>query len=213
VLVIDWKPLNSDWLASDFSYQFGVFRTYALQPSIRNEAMFMNPDAAGGHTSNMRLFLALAELNKHMALAVQSAWERDFRRFVRSCATEVRGEDRQRDDRLRTATVEGLGKALEEARGVRFAELPGGETLTKMVLVGNVVRHGDGPSCARLREVAPDLWLGNVHEGMEGVDLRDVADDLSIRTSVVEGFAETVADFWMRIIHTRSPPEPPPSSS
>lgn len=205
--MIGWHALKSDLLTGRFTYEFGVFEEYALRPSLENEAMMMDAEAPGGFGSNLRLGFAMAELNKHMALAVQSIWEAAFRRFVRSCAHEVLGEDSTRenhlrDAQLRKATVERLGAALQEIRGVALADLPGGATLLKMVLIGNVVRHGDGPSCAKLREEAPDLWLGNVHEGMDGVDLHDVADDLCIRTGDVARFAQTVSEFWLAVSET-----------
>lgn len=128
-------------------------------------------------------------------------------------AHEVLGEDGNRgnhlrDAQLRKATVERLGVALQEMRGVALADLPGGATLLQMVLIGNVVRHGDGPSCAKLRDEAPDLWLGNVHEGMEGVDLHDAADDLCIRSGDVARFAATVSAFWLGVNETYAAQNP-----
>lgn len=200
--MIEWKALKSDLMANSYHYEFAVFEEFALKPSMNNDTMVADPEAPGGHTNNMRLGFALGELNKHMALAVQSIWEAAFRRFVRACANEVLGEDSDRDQRLRRANVAELGKTLRDIRGVDLDDLPGGPTLQQMVLVGNVVRHGDGVSCAKLRETAPDLWLGNVHEGMEGVDLHDVADDLCIRDSDVLRFADVVGTFWAEVAQT-----------
>lgn len=59
--------------------------------------------------------------------------------------------------------------------------------LTELLLVGNVVRHGEGPSCERLRGLAPKLWAYALSAHVDIVSeappaserMRVTADDLS----------------------------------
>lgn len=50
-----------------------------------------------------------------------------------------------------------LGGCAEQA-GIDLAVNGLGDALTQMFVVANVVRHGEGWSCERLRAIAPDLW-------------------------------------------------------
>lgn len=69
--------------------------------------------------------------------------------------------------------------------------------LKELLLVGNVVRHGEGPSCDRLHRQAPHLWA---YEPSEYVDIVTAAPPVSermrIRDSDLARYVRAVGRFW-----------------
>ncbi|GAA4717248.1 hypothetical protein GCM10023325_12380 [Sphingomonas lutea] len=169
-------------------------------------AKLIDPSAVGSH--NLRVELALAQLNKHLALAVQSVWESHFRRWLRLCAKEL---DRPVAllRRIQIANTPKLDDLLFELRGRRMADLAGGQLLHELVLVGNVVRHGDGPSALRLNALRPDIWLNPPNPESEG-GLDDLASELAISVDRLEAYAQSVSDFWLAISSLSGPTEMDP---
>lgn len=45
-----------------------------------------------------------------------------------------------------------------ERAGIEVGRSESGADLTEMFMVANVVRHGEGSSCEKLRAIAPTLW-------------------------------------------------------
>jgi hypothetical protein len=71
------------------------------------------------------------------------------------------------------------------------------DDLKELHLVANVVRHGEGRSCAELRAVAPQLW------DSPPLDYYDLApgpvpasDELRIRPDDLRRYARAVVRFW-----------------
>ena len=66
-------------------------------------------------------------------------------------------------------------------------------------LVANVVRHGDGPSCAALTAVAPQLWD---YDRTEYVDINvgpsPDSEKIRIRSSDVTRYVRAFLRFWGR---------------
>ncbi|MBP2463796.1 MULTISPECIES: hypothetical protein [unclassified Rhizobium] len=74
-----------------------------------------------------------------------------------------------------------------------------GAELTEMFTVANVVRHGEGPSCERLRVMAPQLWSDTA---IDYVDLvpgpRLASEHLRIRKSDLIRYIGATTCFWGR---------------
>lgn len=81
--------------------------------------------------------------------------------------------------------------------------MPGGAVLRELILVGNVVRHGDGPSAAQLVEIAEDIWATAPTIG-DGTLSEENADKLVLTDARLKRYADAVQQFWFalsRAIH------------
>lgn len=97
------------------------------------------------------------ETLKAFALALQSLWERQLRDYVSGCAAELKlGEAVLAD--ARASQWQRVERAFLAARGIELSAFPSHRTLAELHLLGNVCRHGDGPSVAKLHALRPDLW-------------------------------------------------------
>jgi hypothetical protein len=69
--------------------------------------------------------------------------------------------------------------------------------LRELLLVGNVVRHGDGPSCTHLRNAAPSLWS---YEPCAYVDIvagpPRISELMRIQAADLARYARAGALFW-----------------
>lgn len=72
-----------------------------------------------------------------------------------------------------------------------------GEDLTQMFIAANVVRHGEGPSCDRLRAVAPELWE---HAATDYLDLLPgtpvASEHLRLRKADLARYIRATTRFW-----------------
>jgi hypothetical protein len=200
-----WRALEADWEISSFLIEYSYFKEFVVDHA--GDALaekLMDPDATGSH--NWRVALALSQLNKQLALAIQAVWESHLRRWLRSCAKELhRPASFLR--RIQLANITALDDLLLDLRLRRLADLTGNEVLQELVLVGNVVRHGDGPSAVRLNSLRPDIWL---NPPQLGSDLDDIANELSISDELLQAYAEAISDFWLAISALSRPPDPEP---
>jgi len=88
-------------------------------------------------------------------------------------------------------------RAIQDAGGSDMGKLNGFEALTEMFVVANVVRHGEGRSCERLRALAPHLW------DEESVDYHDLlpgtpvaSEHVRIRQADLERYIRATTRFW-----------------
>lgn len=72
-----------------------------------------------------------------------------------------------------------------------------GEALTQMFVVANVVRHGEGPSCERLRASAPQLWDDAATDYLDLLPGTPVASEhLRIRKNDLIRYIGATTRFW-----------------
>ena len=72
-----------------------------------------------------------------------------------------------------------------------------GADLSEMFMVGNVVRHGEGPSCEKLKTIAPQLWedaVDDYHDLLAGP--RIPSEHLRIRTLDLLRYIRATTRFW-----------------
>lgn len=150
--------------------------------------------AAGEEAASMREFLSrcAAQVDNHtaneaakaFALTLDGMFERQLSRWL--------GTHGAKYERLDSA----LGTAGAIA-SIDLAKAGIPDDLGELRLVANVVRHGDGPSCDRLKAKAPQLW-DNARD-----DYRDLApapvpasDELRIRAGDLRRYVCAIARFW-----------------
>ena len=72
-----------------------------------------------------------------------------------------------------------------------------GQKLTQMFVVANVVRHGEGRSCERLRALAPDLWDDDPVDYYDLVPGTPVASEhVRIRKADLMRYIHATTKFW-----------------
>lgn len=71
-----------------------------------------------------------------------------------------------------------------------------GADLTKMFIVANVVRHGEGSSCEKLKTIAPALWddTNDYHDLLAGP--RIPSENLRIRARDMVRYIRATTRFW-----------------
>lgn len=72
-----------------------------------------------------------------------------------------------------------------------------GADLREMFMVANVVRHGEGPSCEKLKTIAPQLWddaANDYHDLLAGP--RMASEHLRVRTRELVRYIHATTRFW-----------------
>lgn len=135
------------------------------------------------HTAN--------EAAKAYALTLAAVFERQLsvwsRAIVAGGGTAVKAKPRYEDLLEHCAIHAGLDL---EGPGLRA-------DLVELLLVGNVVRHGEGGSCDRLRAAAPDLWI---YAPSQYVDIvagePPVSELMRIRDEDLARYVRAAGRFW-----------------
>jgi hypothetical protein len=200
--------MEADLAIGSFVLEFGYFEEFVLAHAASAIAeRLVSHEEVGSH--NLRVGLALGQLNKQLALAIQAIWETHFRRWLLACAQERYGDGRY-DAEIKRATLEDLDQRLKDIRGAGLDDFPSGKRLKELTLVGNVVRHGDGPSAGKLLNTAPEIWMSDPAESDLSID--ECADRLVIDDVRLKLYADAVSSFWIaagRPLHAQYAMEPP----
>ncbi|AJA07287.1 hypothetical protein SKP52_01750 [Sphingopyxis fribergensis] len=131
------------------------------------------------------------EAAKAFVLTLAGLFERQMSRWARAT------EDAGGADMSRLTGFEPLVAGCAGQAGIDLAADGLGEALTEMFVVANVVRHGEGRSCERLRALAPHLW------DEESVDYHDLlpgtpvaSEHVRIRQADLERYTRATTRFW-----------------
>jgi hypothetical protein len=132
------------------------------------------------------------EAAKAYALTVAAVFERQLRTWARSIvassAVPPLGEN---------ARYEALLDLCATYAGLDLQRLGVAADLTELLLVGNVVRHGEGRSCNKLRRLAPTLWNYEPSEYVDIVtDSPPVSELMRIREADLARYARAAGRFW-----------------
>ena len=101
--------------------------------------------------------------------------------------------------------IEETRKRLLEDYGIDVATFSSWGKIEELRLVANCVKHADGPSCAQLKELRPDLFVPPfVKKETEEADLAFVGqvfqplagEDLYVSANDFEKYVEAVKGFW-----------------
>lgn len=135
-------------------------------------------------------------------LALQSLWEKQLRAYLEGCARDLKS-DPQVGTTIEKATWKQLDSIFEKLRGVPLTAFEEHTRLNLLQLLGNVCRHGSGPSLHRLAIEHPELWA---HEEKPELAIppplrppvepaRTVAG-LQISRALLTSLAAAVDGFW-----------------
>lgn len=140
-------------------------------------------------------------------LSIQSLWEQQIRSYLAGCEQELGINPFPVSNRRGANSVQTvywgdeLNIVFERLRDITLPSFASFESLDLLMLVGNVCRHGDGNSSARLWRVRPDLWPA-YHEP-DNEFLRSTLTDqappvqsLQIPREMLEDFVDKICLFW-----------------
>lgn len=164
------------------------------------DALTVHPELEHGEANSIDEFLDRAsaqadnytanEAAKSFVLTLAAVFERQLSIWARL----VRPESAQK-----RALFQDLLLACADAADIDLAVGDLGAELTELILVANVVRHGEGPACETLRAKAPVLWSDDTSDY---VDLlpgpRLPSEMLRIRRNDLFRYIRATTRFWGR---------------
>ncbi|QPI72210.1 hypothetical protein [Sphingobium sp. Cam5-1] len=131
------------------------------------------------------------EAAKAFTLSLAGVFERQM--SIWACAIHDLGQT----DMSRLRGFEALLAGCAREAGVDLAIDRLGEDLTQMFVVANVVRHGEGPSCDRLRALAPELWDDAATDYLDLLPGTSVASEhLRLRKADLVRYIRATTRFW-----------------
>lgn len=181
-------------------FQANLARLYerVIQPAT--DALVLHPVLKHGEAGSLGEFLDRAaaqvdnytanEAAKSFVLTLAAIFERQLSIWARANGlTDVAKLRVFQEQLLFCAGVASINLAIDDL----------GAELTEMFTVANVVRHGEGPSCERLRVMAPALWsdtAGDYVDLMPGPRLP--SENLRIRKNDLIRYVRATTRFWGR---------------
>ena len=131
--------------------------------------------------------------SRAFACALSELFGRQLAAWARALDASVEGTDG-------TPPAELLAFCAEHAK-IDLIALGLRADLNELLLVGDVMRHGEGPSAAYLRRVAPGLWD---HEPTGCADtttgLLPASESLHIREGDLDRYARAMGRFWAHVV-------------
>jgi len=140
-----------------------------------------------------------------LCLGIQSLWEQQLRDYLCYCGVKVKHKG-STVDLIRSAKwgvtgkMPSLNQLFREIRGLPIEEFESYSRLDKLHVLGNVCRHGEGDSAAKLRAMYPELWpmVGTDSEpfGMAVAPQRPV-NGMLVSAELLQDFVNSVVLFWL----------------
>ena len=142
-----------------------------------------------------------------MALSVQGNFEKGFRRWLRNSLLFVDQNEISDEDVVKAQwnnpllPRRDLGAIMARIRGVHLAETVEGPLLLELALIGNVVRHGDGPSARMAYELYPNLFdpVAVFSEGPAHEEDEELPERLRVTEERLGLYAQAAFQFWHRV--------------
>jgi hypothetical protein len=132
------------------------------------------------------------EAAKAFALTVAAVFERQLSAQVRAIVAAGAAASPGKN-----ARYEALLELCAGYAGLDLTRLGLQADLNELLLVANVVRHGEGPSCEKLRALAPGLWQ---YEPTEYVDIvtgsPPISEQMRIRPCDLARYVRAAGRFW-----------------
>lgn len=170
-----------------------------IQPAM--EALPVHSSLEGGEAATMDQFLdrAAAQVDNYTAneaakaftLTLAAIFERQLSIWARAVHL-----DNATDMPKSRGFQDSLTLCAERA-GIDVGQGELGADLTEMFMVANVVRHGEGSSCERLKTIAPALWddaANDYHDLLAGPSIP--SEHLRIRTGDLVRYIRATTRFW-----------------
>lgn len=218
-LCTGWQTLGSDLAARMYRNDMQLTFNFGAGSAIRGIKGTMSSfeqqslkarnrmKKATGGAAHLILQPIEQELYNLLTLAVQGHFEKAFRRWLRNSLQFVEKSTITDDDIVKAqwsnpgTPRRDLGAIMAVLRGVHLGEVEEGPLLLELALVGNVVRHGDGPSARQAFDRYPFLFApvpifddGPAHEADE-----ELPERLQINEERLGLYAQAVFQFWHRV--------------
>jgi hypothetical protein len=135
-------------------------------------------------------------------LSIQAMWEKQIRGYLERCARDLKADPRTAQE-IPNAKWQELDSLFNVLRGVPLTAFEEHAALNKLQLLGNVCRHGNGPSLDRLANEHPELWPPEpkpefVPPPPPGPRLEPVrtAENLQVSLDLLKSLAAAIESFW-----------------
>ncbi|GES46086.1 hypothetical protein RsS62_53380 [Rhizobium dioscoreae] len=190
--------IPSDQLPRVFQANLDRLFQRVILPAM--DALIVHPILEPGEADSLEEFLDRAaaqvdnytanEAAKSFVLMLAAVFERQLSIWARLVQPENGAKRRLFQDHL---------LACAEAANIDLVACDLGAELTEIITVANVVRHGEGPACERLRAIAPRLWpdqTGNYVDLAPGPRL--LSETLRISKNDLIRYVRAMTRFWGR---------------
>lgn len=191
--------LIKDQLPRIFQANLARLFERVIQPAM--EALPVHSSLESGEAATMDQFLdrAAAQVDNYTAneaakaftLTLAATFERQLSIWARAV---------HRDNATDMPKVRGFQDFLAvcaELAGIDVGQSDLGADLTEMFMAANIVRHGEGSSCERLKTMASALWdyaANDYHDLLAGPPI--ASEHLRIRTGDLVRYIRATTRFW-----------------
>lgn len=213
-----WKPTLADAYANKYGEVARDFLSLVAGPSLA--ALMKKEVEIAAQEDQMRAAFHLhdhrhliSKTSMALCLGIQSLWEQQLRDYLCNCGVHLNPRGTTIDDiRLAnwgTSKKGSLNQLFSEIRGLKLEAFQSYQRLDKLQLLGNVCRHGEGPSAEKLRAKYPELWPKAMLESHQfGIPVRAFmpVDGVKITVDLLRSLVIAVVLFWldMRIACTKT---------
>lgn len=201
-----WKNCHADVVSAGYGAIALSFLSEVVKPSL--DALGIQMDKWKKSEDPIAPFYIsdLEELYRAtimaFCLSIQSLWERQIREYLVGCARELKP-----NSDLTKKAIKGnwkdIDKIFYELRGLSLTEFEPFKKLDLLWQLGNVCRHGDGPSANSLWEAHPELWpKKNTSSPFwpEEMNLDEEkpppAREIAIKKNLLSSFVNAIVLFW-----------------
>jgi hypothetical protein len=142
-----------------------------------------------------------------MALSIQGHFEKAFRRWLQNSVPFVSNAEVSDGDIIRAqwsnplAPRRDLGQIMARLRGIHLGDTVEGPHLFELAVIGNVVRHGDGPSARAAYEAYPEVFDPvPISDGNPAhADDKELPERLRVSEEKLALYAQAAYQFWHRV--------------
>lgn len=215
----DWRILESDMAARMYRNDMQLTFNFGAGSAIRGIKATMSRferqsskarnkmGRVSGGAAHLILQPIEQEIYNLLTLAVQGHFEKAFRRWLRNSLQFVDQSTITDDDIVKAqwsnpnTPRRDLGAIMAALRGVHLAEVLEGPLILELALIGNVVRHGDGPSARQAYERYPFLFapVPILDDSPAHEDDEELPERLQVNEERLALYAQAVFQFWHRI--------------
>lgn len=209
--IFTWKNCRADV----YNYRYGAiaeeFLTLVVNPSLdaldAQVAGWQESDDPSAEFVISDFSELIYKTRMAFCLSIQSLWEQQIRTYLAGCHQELGINPFPVSSRRGANSVQTvrwgdeLNTVFERLRDIALPSFASFPSLDLLMLVGNVCRHGDGHSSARLWSVRPDLWpmyhkLDNEFLQSTFGDEAPPVESMQIPREMLEDFVDKISLFW-----------------
>jgi len=201
-------------MADVYSYRYGAiakdFLTLVVNPSLDaldNEIQkWEGSEDPVSHFMIADLTELIGKTRMAFCLSIQSLWERQIRTYLFGCHQELKIDlssvSKKKGPDVVHSVLWGdeLNAVFECLRGIALRSFESYPTLNMLQLVGNVCRHGDGPSGRQLWKDHPELWPTYGPDERFNTPSKPLqpppVDMMTISRDLLTSFVEAIDLFW-----------------